>query len=134
VEQLQRRSSFVNKLEKSGWSGSNFNRNFDAGLSSTPEASMTYSNRQLELRLDLLFKDPRMILYLDADSGKSLGLVFRCEDHQAELLETVIRMQDRIAPDNLKDSTEELLAVCPSIFKISATGDKLIPIKSKGSA
>ena len=133
AEQLRQRSYFVDKLEKAGWSGSNFNRNFDEGLSSSPEASMTYTNRQLTLRLDLLFKDPRVILYIDARSGKSLGLVFKCEDRQQALLETLIGMQDRIASDNLKKSTEELLAVCPNIFKISATGDKLILIKSKSS-
>ena len=133
AEQLRQRTSFVTTLEKAGWSGSNFNRNFDAGLWDSPEASMTYSNRELTLRLDLVFKDPRMILYLDAKSGKSLGLVFKCEDRQKELLETIVGMQNGIASDNLKESTEELLAVCPNIFKISASGDKLVPIKSKSS-
>ncbi|MEA2894736.1 MAG: hypothetical protein QOJ84_351 [Bradyrhizobium sp.] len=132
-EQLRQRSLFVDSLANAGWRGSNFNHNFDEGLWSSPEASMTYSNRQMSLRLDLSFEDPRMIFYLGSKSGKSLGLVFKCGDRQKSLLDAVIGMQDSIGPDSIKDKSEDLLAICPNMFKISASGGKLIPIKPKKS-
>ncbi len=128
-EQLKDRSFFVDKLGSAGWRGSNFNRNFDEGLWSSPEASMTYSNGTISLRLDSLFDDPRQILYIESRAGKSLGLVFKCPDRLNALLQAIVGMQDSIAPDNIKDKAEELLAVCPNMFKISASGDKLIPVK-----
>lgn len=94
---------------------------------------MEYSNSAIDLRLDLLFEDPRIILYLDSKEGKSLGLVFKCEDRLKSLVNAVVRMQDIITPGNIKEKSEELLAACPKVFKISASGDKLIPIKSKRS-
>jgi hypothetical protein len=130
-EQLQQRRFFVDTLADAGWRGSNFNRNFDLGLWSSPEASLTYSNGQMSLRLDLAFEDPRIIFYISSTSGKSLGLVFKCEDRHKSLLAAVIGMQDSITPENIKDKTEELAVVCPKLFKISASGDKLLPVKSK---
>jgi hypothetical protein len=132
-KQLQQRSLFVDTLETAGWRGSNFNRNFDQGLWESPEASMTYSSQTISLRLDLSFEDPRMILYLNSKGGKSLGLVFKCEDRQKQLLEAIVAMQDSLTPENVKMKTVDLLAVCPNVFKISASGDKLIPVKSKSA-
>jgi hypothetical protein len=132
-KQLQQRSLFVDTLETAGWRGSNFNRNFDQGLWESPEASMTYSSQTISLRLDLSFEDPRMILYLNSKGGKSLGLVFKCEDRQKQLLEAIVAMQDSLTPENVKTKTVDLLAVCPNVFKISASGDKLIPVKSKSA-
>jgi hypothetical protein len=130
-DQLRQRSLFVETLAAAGWRGTNFNRNFDQGLSSSPEASMTYANPRVSLRLDMAFADPRVILYVDAKSGKSLGLVFKCTARFESLLRVMTDMQDRIGPDNVKDEREHLLAVCPEMFQISREGDKLIPIKSK---
>lgn len=130
-EQLRSRSLFVEALSSAGWRGSNFNQDFDEGLRTSPEASMSYSNSQLTLRMDLLFEDPRAILYLDAKGGKSLGLVFKCADRLKPLLDAVVGIQNNVGPGNIKDKSEELLAACPSMFKISASGDKLIPIKPK---
>ena len=132
-EQLRQRSLFVNTLTTAGWSGSNFNRNFEEGLWSSPEASMTYSNPHQALRMDLSFEDPRLILYVSSPAGKSLGLVFKCLENQEQLLKVVIGMQDTIAQDNVKDKMKELVAICPNVFKISARGDKLIPIKGHAS-
>jgi hypothetical protein len=131
--QLDQRSLFVDTLETAGWRGSNFNRNFDEGLWEDPEASMDYSSRTISLRLDLSFEDPRMILYISSKGGKSLGLVFKCEDRQKQLLEAIVAMQDSLTPENVKTKTVDLLAVCPNVFKISASGDKLIPVKSKSA-
>jgi hypothetical protein len=130
-EQLRRRSDFVETLTAAGWRSSNFNRNFDEGLSSSPEASMTYSNRHISLRLDLLFEDPRVILYIDSKDGRSLGLVFKCEDRQEPLLEAVIEIKDSISPENIKEKAEELLTACPNMLKISSSGDRLIPVKPR---
>src|SRR6266567_146975 len=91
-EQLRQRSLFVDTLTNAGWRGSNFNRNFDEGLWSSPEASMTYSNPRLVLRMDLSFEDPRFILYISSPAGKSLGLVLKCLKNQEQLLRVVIEM------------------------------------------
>ena len=133
-KQLQQRSLLVETLEAAGWRGSNFNRNFDQGLWSSPEASMNYSGGSMSLRLDLLFEDPRMILYLTSKGGKSLGLVFKCEDRQKQLLDAIVGMQDSLTPENVKTKTVDFLAVCPNVFKISSSGDKLIPVKSKSKS
>jgi hypothetical protein len=130
-EQLRQRALFVDTLTNAEWRGSNFNRNFDEGLWSSPEASMTYSNRQLALRIDLLFEDPRLILYVTSKTGKGLGLVFKCLENQGPLLEALIRIQDILTPDNIKEKTKELVTTCRSVFKISASGDRLIPLKEK---
>lgn len=130
-EQLAERAVFVDKLTAAGWRGSNFNRNFDDGLSVSPEASMSYSNRDMTLRFDLAFKDPRATLYLDAKGGKTLGLVFKCPERLQDLVSAVVAMQNDISPDNVKEKSADLLAVCPEMFKISASGDKLIPVKAK---
>ena len=132
-QQLKHRDLFVETLMSAGWTGLNFNEQFDSGLRVSPEASMEYSNPELTLRFDFICKDPRTILYLDSTEGKSLGLVFRCEDRLKQLLEVTVGFQDSINPANFKDKIEELLTVCPKIFKIAASGDRLIPIKSKNS-
>ena len=88
----------------------------------------------MSLRLDLLFEDPRMILYLTSKGGKSLGLVFKCEDRQKQLLDAIVGMQDSLTPENVKTKTVDFLAVCPNVFKISSSGDKLIPVKSKSKS
>ena len=131
--QLEKRNMFVKTLKTAGWHDLNFNQKFDAGLWVSPEASMEYTNQTMTLRLDLIFEEPRSILYLDSKEGKSLGLVFKCEDQLKPLLDTVTGMQDSIAPDNIKDKAEDLLAACSAMFKISESGDKLIPVRSKKS-
>jgi hypothetical protein len=132
-EQLRRRSLFVDTLAAAGWRGLNFNQKFDAGLWTSPEASMEYTSGTMTLRLDFLCEDPRVILYLDSREGKSLGLVFRCEDRLKPLVDAIIGMQDTVNPANIKEKSEKLLAACPKMFKISASGDKEIPVKSKRS-
>lgn len=132
-EQLRRRTFFVDTLAAAGWRGLSFNQKFDAGLWTSPEASMQYASGTMTLRLDFVFEDPRVILYIDSPEGKSLGLVFRCEDRLKPLLETIVGMQDTIGPANIKEKSEELLTVCTKMFKISASGDKLIPVRSKRS-
>jgi len=132
-QQLRNREIFVETLTSAGWNALNFNQQFDAGLWVSPEASMEYINPEMTLRFDFICKDPRTILYLDSTEGKSLGLVFKCEDRLEQLLEIVVGFQDSINSANSKDKVEELLVVCPKIFKIAASGDKLIPIKPKKS-
>jgi hypothetical protein len=132
-EQLRQRALFVDSLASAGWHGSNFNRNFDDGLWSSPEASMTYASADMSLRLDLLFEEPRLIFYIGARSGKSLGLVFKCVDRLKAVVDAVIGMQDIIASDNVKEMSKELVATCPEVFKISASGNRLIPVKSQVS-
>jgi hypothetical protein len=132
-KQLKERSFLVNTLSDAGWRGSNFNRDFDEGLWSSPEASMTYSNPTVSLRLDMSFDDPRQTLYIESSDGKSLGLVFKCPDRLNALMQAIIGMQDAIAPGNIKEKAEELLAVCPNMFKISASGDQLLPVRPRKS-
>jgi hypothetical protein len=132
-EQVKNRSFFVDTLAKAGWQGSNFNQKFDRGLWASPEASMEYSNPAMDLRLDFVFEDPRIILYLDSKEGRTLGLVFKCEDRLKPLLDAVVGMQNTIGPGNIKAKSEDLLAACPKMFKISASGDKLVPVKPKRS-
>lgn len=131
--QLADRTLFVNTLSKAGWSGTLFNEHFDEGLAATPEASMEYSSKSMDLRFDFNAKGPRVILYLDSSEGKSLGLVFRCMDQLEALLAAVIGIQDTVSATNIKQKSEELLAACPEMFKISASGDKEIPVKAKKS-
>jgi hypothetical protein len=128
--QLRDRGRFVDALTKSGWSGTLFNEQFDEGLWVSPEASMEFSSPTIELRFDFVAEDPRLILYISSPDGKELGLVFRCLDRVEALLAAVISMQDSISPSNLKTKTPELLAACPKMFKISASGDSEIPVKS----
>jgi hypothetical protein len=132
-DELRYRDLFVETLSSKGWHGARRNQQFDRGLWVSPEASMTYSNGALELRFDLYCEDPRVILYLESPGGKTLGLVFRCEDRLRPLLDTVVAMQDVVSPGNIKDKTKELLAACPRMFKISASGNKLIPVKPNRS-
>jgi hypothetical protein len=132
-KQLEQRSLFVDTLANAGWRGSNTNRNFDEGLWTAVEASLTYSNQDISLRLDLSFEDPRVILYISSKQGKSLGLVFKCEDRQKDLLDAVVGMQDNLTADNVKNKMQELVIACPNVFKISLSGDKLIPVKPKNS-
>lgn len=132
-EQLKNRALFVETLAGSDWKGLSFNDDFDQGLWSSPEASFEYSNPAMTLRLDFICEDPRVILYLDSPEGKSLGLVFKCFDDLKPLLDAVVGMQDGISPSTIKENSELLLAACPNMFKISASGDKLIPVKSKRS-
>jgi hypothetical protein len=132
-EQLRQRSVFIESLSAAGWRGLNFNQKFEQGLWTSPEASMEYSNGPITLRLDQLFEDPRVILYLDSQEGKSLGLVFKCADRLKPLLDAVIEMQDTVSAANIKEKSERLLAACPKMFKISASGDQLIPVKPRKS-
>jgi hypothetical protein len=129
-EQLARRSLFVDTLTAAGWRSSNNNRNFDNGLWVSPEASLSYSNPDMTLIFELALDDPRAILHLDAKGGRTLGLVFKCVDRLKDLLNAVVAMQNDISPDNVKNTSTNLLAVCPEMFKISASGDKLIPVKA----
>ena len=131
AEQLATRSTIIETLSAHGWKGLPFNEQFDQGLWSSPEASMEHAGKSLTLRLDLKFDDPRLILYIDSSEGKNLGLVFKCIDKAKPLVDALVAMQDSLAPDNIKTKSEELLAVCPEMFKISESGDKLIPVKSK---
>jgi hypothetical protein len=132
-QQLRQRSMFVDSLTAAGWRGLNFNEKFEHGLWVSPEASMEYSNATMALRLDQHFQDPRVILYLDSPDGKSLGLVFKCSDRLKPLLDAVIEMQDTLSPASIKEKSEQLLAACPQMFKISASGDQLIPVKPRKS-
>lgn len=127
--QLSDRTLFVKTLANAGWRGTLFNEHFDSGLSGSPEASMEYSSKAMELRFDFEAKDPRLILYLDSPEGKSLGLVFRCPDQLDALLQAVIGIQDSVTAANIKKKSEELLSACPEMFKISASGDKEIRVK-----
>ena len=132
-EQLQQRSLFVDTLANAGWRNSNTNRNFDEGLWTTVEAKLTYSNRDMSLELELSFENPRLIFHINSKEGKSLGLVFKCLDRQKDLLEAIVGMQDHLTTDNVKNKMQELVIVCPNVFKISASGDKLLPIKPMSS-
>lgn len=132
-EQLKSRDMFLTALSEAGWSGSNTNRNFDAGLWTSPEASMTFSNAQVSLQFDLALEDPRAILYINSTQGKQLGLVFKCNDRLKPLLDTVVGMQATISPGNIKEKSEQLLAACPNMFKISGSGNKMIPVKPQRS-
>jgi len=128
--QLRDRTHFVEALTKAGWRGSLFNEQFDEGLWVSPEASMEFSSSTISLRFDFVAKDPRLILYIDSPEGKELGLIFRCLERMEALLMAVIGMQDSIAPSNIKEKTPQLLEACPKLFKISASGDREIPVKS----
>jgi hypothetical protein len=132
-EQLRQRSLFVDTLANAGWRGSNTNRNFDEGLWTTVEASLTYSNRDISLELELSFENPRLIFRIHSKEGKNLGLVFRCEDRRKDLVEAIVGMQDNLTADNVKNKMQELVTICPNAFKISASGDKLIPVSPKNS-
>lgn len=128
--QLRDRTGFVDALTKAKWRGTLFNEQFEEGLWVSPEASMEFSSSTISLRFDFVAEDPRLILYIDSPDGKELGLVFRCLDRVEALLKAVIGMQDSISPSNIKEKTPELLAACPKMFKISASGDREIPVKS----
>ncbi len=130
--QLSIRALFVETLKAKGWQGSLFNQQFDQGLWVSPDASLNYSHESLTMRVDLnLDDDPRVILYISSAEGKSLGLVFKCVDNLKPLLDALVGMQNTISPDNIKQKSDELFVACPQMFKISASGDKLIPVKSK---
>ena len=129
-EQLERRRLFVETLAAAGWRPLPFNEQFDRGLKTSPEASFDYEGQRLTLRLDFRAEDPRVIFYLDSSEGRSLGLVFRCADRLKALLDSIVSMQNNIARDNIKEKSADLLKVCPQMFKISASGDKEIPVKS----
>jgi hypothetical protein len=131
--QLADRAFFVERLSKAGWRKTLFNEQFDQGLWISPEASMEHSGKDISLRFDFLAEDPRLILYVDATGGKELGLVFRCPDRIRELVEAVIAMQDSVTAANVKKHAEQLIEVCPRMFKISASGDKEIPVKPGSS-
>ncbi len=129
--QITNRNLFVNTLAAAGWQGSNFNKNYDEGLWSSPEASLEFSNQTMTLRCDYICDNPRVILYLDSREGKSLGLVFSYEDHLDPLLKAIVKIQNSIRSDNIKEACKELLDACPKMFKISSSGDKLIPVKQR---
>jgi hypothetical protein len=128
--QAKSRALLVKTLSANGWKGSLFNEQFDQGLWSEPEASMSFANGPLTMRVDLKLEDPRVILNIDSAEGKGLGLVFKCVDNLKPLLDALVGMQTTISADNIKQKSEELLAACPKMFKISASGDKLIPVKA----
>jgi len=127
--QLRDRTLFVDTLSRAGWQGTLFNEQFDEGLWTAPEASLEFSSKAMQMRFDFEAEDPRVILYLDSPEGRSLGLVFRCIDRLAPLLKAVIAVQDTINAANIKRKSEEFLSACPNVFKISASGDKEIPVK-----
>ncbi|MEW5737527.1 MAG: hypothetical protein AB1938_01305 [Myxococcota bacterium] len=130
-EQLRERARFVELFAAKGWKPlPNFTGHFDDGLWIEPEAAFEYDNGKLTLRCDRYFADPRVILYLDSREGKTLGLVFKCPD-TGPLLAAIVGMQDDIGSDNLKEKADELFEACPRMFKISGSGDRLIPVKSK---
>jgi hypothetical protein len=130
-EQLARRTTFVTTLEGAGWRPLPFNADFDQGLNGAPEASLEYAaHGGTTLRLDFQAEDPRVILYVDAADGRSLGLVFRCFNRLEVLLDAIVTMQDTIGPGNIPEHSKKLLAACPEMFKISASGDKEIPVRS----
>jgi len=131
--QLADRTFFVERLSKAGWQVTLFNEQFDQGLWISPEASMEHKGRDVSLRFDFLAADPRLILYVDAARGKELGLVFRCPDRIRELVEAVIKMQDSVTAANVKKHAEQLIEVCHKMFKISASGDKEIPVRPRSS-
>jgi hypothetical protein len=131
--QLRDRSAFVETLSQAGWRGTGFNQQFEEGLWISPEASLEYSSSTISLRFDFEAEDPRFILYINSADGRELGLVFRCQDRLKQLLEAVIGMQDSLTPANIKDKAETLLAACPKMFKISASGVAEIPVKGRSS-
>ena len=133
ASQLKDRKLFVDKLTKAGWSGTLQNEQFDEGLWVSPEATMEYSSKTMSLRFDFVLKDPRLILYLDSKEGKILGLVLRCMDRVDAIVEAVIAIQDTVDAGTLKKSSEQLLDACPEMFKISASGDKEVPVKKAKS-
>ena len=95
---------------------------------------MLYSSPQISLQLDLTLEDPRVILRLSSKEGKNLGLVFKCVNRLKAILDAIIDMQDSLSPENVNTKRVQLLDACPDIFRISASGDKLIPVKPQKPA
>jgi len=127
--QLRERARFVEALQAKGWKPlPNFTGHFDDGLWAEPEAAFEYDNGQITLRCDRYFADPRVILHLDSNDGKTLGLVFKCPDIEP-LLAAIVGLQDSITPQNIKQKSAELYTACSEMFKIGGDGDKLIRVK-----
>jgi len=131
-KQLQERTTVIEMLTTSGWTGPLEADRFERGRLCDPETRMKYQSETVSLEVDYLAETPSIMLSVYATQGESMDLSIDYEDRLQEILAPIISFQDSISSENFKEPLRKLLQLCPSTTYLGR-GDEFIKLIDEDS-
>lgn len=114
--QLAEREQIIDKLTVSGWEILDCGDWFERGLWAKREATLQYDNKDMVIRIGYNAERRTLDLTLEDLLGRFLSLRLSYEERLADILKTIIEIQDDISPDNFHEKIEILVRNCPVVF------------------
>lgn len=128
AEQMRRRGLIINTLRAAGWQETGERDLFEQGYSIPFEAEMRRWNGSLDLVVK--YAAVAEALYFSAlgpeEAEFRLRILFG--DNLKQLLEIIVRNQNRLAPGRTADAVREIVRLCPDTFAIFEDADDFVRV------
>ncbi len=105
----QDKRQIIDRLRGAGWA-------MAEGAETLDRAALVYANGQMSIELSQDDQERELLLTLAAPDGTELTVCPVYGAHLDETLDSVVGFQDRINPDNFRDTLRELVAACPEVY------------------
>ncbi len=126
-EQLKRRDFFINRLLAAGWDPGGWELLFEHGADLSPEAQAEYENPALSLRLSYFVEQGYVLLEsVSKETSEALSVRFYPKDNLTTVVDILVEVQDRLAPDRYTGLIGNMIPVCEAI--VLETPDGLVKV------